>query len=177
MANPWTVGAGAEPEDDKWAIAKTAINKPISVEELIDDEAAKAAEDAAKAAANAAKAAADAAEEAAKAAADAAKDGDAPPPTDPAVSDPTVVPTVVAGDSPTVDPAVAVPALPAVAEAAPVAAPAPAAAQVAASVAPVEVWTGADVTLQSGPRFEASAALVSHLTYCVLHIFELLVTC
>jgi hypothetical protein len=54
VANPWTVGAGAEPEDDKWAIANTALNKPIAVEEL-DDHAADAAEDAAKAAKDAAK--------------------------------------------------------------------------------------------------------------------------
>jgi hypothetical protein len=70
VANPWTVGAGAEPEDDKWAIAKTALNKPIAVEEL-DDEAADAADAAAKAAA-------EAAEEAAKAVEDAAMDGPLP---------------------------------------------------------------------------------------------------
>jgi hypothetical protein len=190
VANPWTVGAGAEPEDDKWAIAKTAVNKPIAVEEL-DDEAADAAEDAAKAAEDAAKAAADAAEEAAKAAEEAAKNGALP------TADPTADPTVVAGDTPTEDPGVAmlptldpttstaaaVPALPvlgpapattttttttAVAQVAATAEP-----STAASAAPVQIWTGGDLTLQSGPVFAASAALVSHLCPCIFQVLTL----
>jgi hypothetical protein len=166
VANPWTVGAGAEPEDDMWAIAKTALNKPIAVEEL-DDEAADAAEDAAKAAA--------------EAAADAAQDGALP------TADPTADPTVVAGDTPTVAPGVAVlptldpttstaaavPALPVLgpATATTTTTTTTAVAQVAATIepstaasaAPVQIWTGGDLTLQSGPVFAASAALVSHL--------------
>jgi hypothetical protein len=38
VANPWIAGAGAEPHDDKWAVAKDAVNVKIANQE-IDDKA------------------------------------------------------------------------------------------------------------------------------------------